>query len=351
MIRVAINGFGRIGRASFKALLARPGVEVVAINDLTDTTTLAHLLKYDSVYGRFDKKVSATKEALVVAGKKYPVFAMKDPSALPWKDLKVDVVIESTGIFLDEAGAGLHLKAGAKKVVLSAPGKTDAIKTFVLGVNADKLKKSDKIISMASCTTNCLAPVTDILTAKFGIKKAMMSTIHAYTADQTLVDGPHRDPRRARAAALNIIPTTTGAARAVTLAIPSLKDKFDGMSMRVPVPVGSLCDATYVLNTKTTAEAVNAAIVAASKLPKYKGLLVATDEPIVPSDIVGDTASSIVDLSCTRVIDGDLAVSPTISLDTKGSSVATSRPLYLGSLLAATIAALTASAVVLVFST
>lgn len=306
MIRVAINGFGRIGRASFKALLARPGVEVVAINDLTDTTTLAHLLKYDSVYGRFDKKVSATKEALVVAGKKYPVFAMKDPSALPWKDLKVDVVIESTGIFLDEAGAGLHLKAGAKKVVLSAPGKTDAIKTFVLGVNADKLKKSDKIISMASCTTNCLAPVTDILTAKFGIKKAMMSTIHAYTADQTLVDGPHRDPRRARAAALNIIPTTTGAARAVTLAIPSLKDKFDGMSMRVPVPVGSLCDATYVLNTKTTAEAVNAAIVAASKLPKYKGLLVATDEPIVSSDIVGDTASSIVDLSCTRVIDGDL---------------------------------------------
>ena len=306
MVKVAINGFGRIGRASFKALLARPGVEVVAINDLTDTATLAHLLKYDSVYGRYGKKVVGAKDALMVDGKKYPVFAQKDPSALPWKDLKVDIVIECTGIFLDETGAALHLKAGAKKVVLSAPGKTDAIKTFVLGVNADKLKKTDKIISMASCTTNCLAPVTDILTAKFGIKKALMSTIHAYTADQTLVDGPHRDLRRARAAALNIIPTTTGAAKAVTSTIPALKDKFDGMSMRVPVPVGSLCDATYVLSTKTTAEAVNAAIVAASKLPKYKGLVVATDEPIVSSDIVGDTASAIVDLACTKVIDGDL---------------------------------------------
>jgi glyceraldehyde 3-phosphate dehydrogenase len=281
-------------------------VEVVAINDLTDTATLAHLLKYDSVYGRYGKKVVGAKDALMVDGKKYPVFAQKDPSALPWKDLKVDIVIECTGIFLDEAGAGLHLKAGAKKVVLSAPGKTDAIKTFVLGVNGDKIKKSDKIISMASCTTNCLAPVTDILTAKFGIKKALMSTIHAYTADQTLVDGPHRDLRRARAAALNIIPTTTGAAKAVTATIPALKDKFDGMSMRVPVPVGSLCDATYVLSTKTTAEAVNAAIVAASKLPKYKGLVVATNEPIVSTDIVGETASSIVDLSCTKVIDGDL---------------------------------------------
>ena len=183
MVKVAINGFGRIGRASFKALLARPGVEVVAINDLTDTATLAHLLKYDSVYGRYAKKVVGAKDALMVDGKKYPVFAQKDPSALPWKDLKVDIVIECTGIFLDETGAALHLKAGAKKVVLSAPGKTDAIKTFVLGVNADKLKKTDKIISMASCTTNCLAPVTDILTAKFGIKKALMSTIHAYTAD------------------------------------------------------------------------------------------------------------------------------------------------------------------------
>jgi glyceraldehyde 3-phosphate dehydrogenase len=306
MIRVAINGFGRIGRASFKALLARPGVEVVAINDLTDTSALAHLLKYDSVYGRYGKKVSATKEALVVDGKKYPVFAQKDPSVLPWKDLKVDIVIESTGIFLDEAGAGLHLKAGAKKVVLSAPGKTDSVKTFVIGVNADKIKKTDKIISMASCTTNCLAPVTDILSAKFGIKKAVMSTVHAYTADQTLVDGPHRDLRRARAAALNIIPTTTGAAKAVSATIPALKDKFDGMSIRVPVPVGSLCDAVYVLNTKVTAEQVNAAIVAAAKLPKYKGIVVATDEPIVSADIVADPASSIVDLSCTKVIDGDL---------------------------------------------
>ncbi len=306
MLRIAINGFGRIGRASFKALLDKKGVEVVAINDLTDTATLAHLLKYDSVYGPYTKKIGHSKDGLTVNGKKYAVFAEKDPGALPWKALKVDIVIESTGIFLDEAGAGLHLKAGAKKVILSAPGKTDSIKTFVLGVNADKLKKSDKIFSMASCTTNCLAPVTDILSAKFGIKKALMSTVHAYTADQNLVDGPHRDLRRARSAALSIIPTTTGAAKAAALTIPAIKGKFDGMSIRVPVPVGSLCDTVYLLNTQVTVEDVNNAIISASKLPKYKGFIMPTTDQIVSSDIVGNPASAIVDLSCTKVVEGDL---------------------------------------------
>jgi glyceraldehyde 3-phosphate dehydrogenase len=278
----------------------------VAINDLTDTATLAQLLKYDSCYGIYDKKVSSTKDALVVDGKRFPVFAQKDPSTLPWANLKVDIVIESTGIFLDMAGAGLHLKAGAKKVILSAPAKTDDVKTFILGVNADAIKKSDTIISMASCTSNCLAPVTDFISEKYGIKKALMSTVHAYTADQNLVDGPHKDLRRARGAALNIVPTTTGAAKALGKTIPGVSGKFDGMAIRVPVPVGSLCDTVYLLNTKTTAEELNQALTQASKSPKYKGYITVTTEPIVSRDIVGNPASTIVDLSCTKVVDGDL---------------------------------------------
>jgi len=276
------------------------------INDLTDTATLAHLLKYDSVYGLYNKKVTSTKDSVVVDGKKYAVFAQKDPSTLPWKDLKVDIVIESTGIFLDMAGAGLHLKAGAKKVILSAPAKTDDVKTFILGVNADDIKKSDHIFSMASCTSNCLAPVTDFISKKYGIKKALMSTIHAYTADQNLVDAPHRDLRRARSAALSMIPTTTGAAKALGKTIPGVNGKFDGMAIRVPVPVGSLCDTVYLLNKTTTAEEFNKAITEASRLPKYKGYITVTNEPIVSHDIVGNPASTIVDLSCTKVIDGDL---------------------------------------------
>lgn len=308
MLKVAINGFGRIGRASFKALLAKKNIEVVAINDLTDAPTLAHLLKYDSVYGIYDKKVEAVKGNLVVAGKKYQVFAEKDPKALPWKKLGVDVVIESTGIFRDNASAGQHLMAGAKKVIITAPCKEDKddVKTFVLGVNAEMIKKTDAVISMASCTTNCLAPVTDIIRQAFGIKKALMTTIHSYTADQNLVDGPHKDLRRARSAALSIIPTTTGAAIAVTKTIPELKGNFDGMALRVPTPVGSLCDTVYLTKKQVTVEDINNAIIKATKNPKYKGIVEATNDPIVSADIVGNPASAIVDLALTTVIGNDM---------------------------------------------
>jgi len=307
-MNVAINGFGRIGRATFKAFLLKKDkkINVVAINDLTDTQTLAHLLKYDSCYGEFEMEVKATKDSLVVDGKKYRVFAEKDPSVLPWKNLKVDVVIESTGIFLTQEKAGLHLKAGAKKVILSAPGKDDSVKTFVMGVNEEKMKKTDHIISNASCTTNCLAPVTECFRKEFGIKKAIMTTIHSYTADQNLVDGPHKDLRRARAAAVNMIPTTTGAAKSVTATIPSLKDKFDGLAVRVPTPVASLCDVTFLAGKKVTEEQVNNCFKKASRLARFKGILEVTDEPLVSSDFIGNPASTIVDLGLTKVVDGDL---------------------------------------------
>ncbi len=306
-MNIAINGFGRIGRASFKIILENhKNINVVAINDLTDTKTLAHLLQYDSCYGKFSKNVSSTKDSLVVGGKKYKVFAEKDPANLPWKDLKVDVVLECTGIFRDAEKAGAHIRAGAKKVIISAPAKGGDVKTFVMGVNENKLLKSDNIISNASCTTNCLAPVTDIIRENFGIKKAVMTTIHSYTADQNIVDGPHSDLRRARAAAVNIVPTTTGAAKAVTKTIPQLKDKFDGMAVRVPTPVGSLCDIVFLLNKKTDAEKVNAAFKKASKLAKYKNIIEASNDPLVSLDIVGNKTSAIVDLESTKVVDGDL---------------------------------------------
>lgn len=305
MLKVAINGFGRIGRASFKALLAKKDVSVVAINDLTDTKTLAHLFKYDSCYGTCDKNVSYTPDSLVVGNKKYRITAEKDPGKLPWKDLEVDVVIESTGRFTDKESCKMHLKAGAKKVIISAPGKGN-IKTIVLGVNENKLSKSDKIISMASCTTNCLAPLTEVIRANFGIKKAIMSTVHSYTADQNLVDGPHKDLRRARSAALNIVPTTTGAAIAVTETIPALKGKFDGMAMRVPTPTGSLCDVTFITKKKVDEKTVNACLKKAAKSARFKGILEATEEPIVSHDIIGNPASSIIDLDLTKVVEGDL---------------------------------------------
>lgn len=304
-MNIAINGFGRIGRAVFKALVNKPGVKVVAINDLTDTKTLAHLLKYDSCYGQ-TKDVKATAKAIIFKGKAYPVLAEKDPLALPWKKLKVDVVIESTGRFTDPVEAGKHIKAGAKRVILSAPAKGKGAKTFVLGVNAEKIKKADKIISMASCTTNCLAPVTDIIRRAFGIEKAIMTTIHSYTADQSLVDGPHKDLRRARAAGLNMVPTTTGAAIATTETIPELKNKFDGLSVRVPTPVGSLCDTVYILKKKVTKERVNQVLAKATKDKKYRGIVNLTKEPIVLTDIVGNPASAIVDASLTNVIGGNL---------------------------------------------
>lgn len=309
MARIAINGFGRIGRAAFKIIRERGEHEVVAINDLTDNKTLAHLLQYDSVYARLKEKVSSTEKDISIGKTTYPIFEEKDPSQLPWKKYNVDVVIESTGRFLTKEKAQAHLGAGAKCVVLSAPAKDDAIGTIVLGVNDNQLKEfctRDGIISNASCTTNCIAPVADVIHRAFGVEKAMMTTVHSYTADQNLVDGPHKDLRRARAAAHNIIPTTTGAALATTKTIPALEGKFDGMAIRVPTIVGSLADFTFLLSKGVTVEEVNTTLEKASKEKKYQGKLEVTHEPIVSSDIIGSTASSIVDLSLTMVVDGNL---------------------------------------------
>ncbi|HNU81684.1 MAG TPA: type I glyceraldehyde-3-phosphate dehydrogenase [bacterium] len=305
-LNLAINGFGRIGRAAFKIILDKyPELKVVAINDLTDNQTLARLLRYDSCYGLYGHRVSGDDQGLLVDGQRYTVFAEKDPAALPWKKMQVDVVLECTGHFCDKEGAGMHLQAGAKKVIISAPAKKGGVKTIVLGVNDKDLRASDHIISNASCTTNCLAPAMSVLQEKFGVLKALMTTVHSYTADQNLVDGPHKDPRRARAAALNIIPTTTGAAVAVTETLPSLKDKFDGLAVRVPTPVGSLCDIVCVLKKKTDVTTVNKAFLAAAK-GKLKGILEASNEEIVSTDIVGNAHSSIIDLKNTKVIAGDL---------------------------------------------
>ncbi len=304
-IKVAINGFGRIGRAAFKIAVENKNLEVVAINDLTDNNTLAHLLKYDSVYGKFAKSIGADKEYLIVDGKKIKSLTIKEPAKLPWKDLEVDVVLECTGVFRTKETASAHLTAGAKKVIMSAPSKDNETKTLVLGVN-DKEYNGEEIIDNASCTTNCVAPVMAVVMGKWGIKKALMTTIHSYTADQRIVDSPHKDLRRARAAAINIIPTTTGAAKATAETIPELENKFDGMSVRVPTPTGSLSDFTIVLEKSTTREEVIEAFKAAAKMPLYKNVLEVTEEPIVSSDIIGNSHSSIVDLSLTQVVDGDL---------------------------------------------
>lgn len=308
MIKVAINGFGRIGRNAFKIILDEHSseAEVVGINDLTDAKTLAHLLKYDTSYGVYKHEIGNDEKHVIVDGKSYEIFAEKDPSKLPWGSLGVDVVIESTGRFTDYEGAENHLKAGAKKVVISAPAKGGKVGTYLMGVNHDKYKPEEKIINNASCTTNCIAPVAAVIHAKFGIQKAMMTTVHSYTADQNLQDGPHKDLRRARAAAENITPTTTGAAIATTEAIPELKGLFDGMSIRVPTPVGSISDFTFLLRTKVTVEQVNQALTEAASQPMYKGILAVTNDQIVSSDIVGRTESSIVDLSLTQVVDGDM---------------------------------------------
>lgn len=304
-LNIAINGFGRIGRAALKVIWMRfPNLKVVAINDLTDPITLAHLLKYDSCYGPTDQKISATKDSLNMAGEKIPVLAIKDPSQLPWQKLKVDVVLECTGRFRTKKELSLHLQAGAKKVILSAPAKGDGVKTIVPGVNLEKVLKNDHLLSAASCTTNCLAPATRVIKEVFGIKKALMTTIHSYTADQNLVDGPHKDLRRARAAAVNIIPTTTGAALATTETIPALKNKFDGLAVRVPTPVGSLCDTVYLLNKKTTVAAVNNAFTKYAST-KLRGILQASSEELVSSDIIGNSHSVIIDLKNTKLVGGD----------------------------------------------
>ncbi len=308
--RIAINGFGRIGRAAFRIALNSKKVTVVAINDLMDTATLAHLLKYDTVYGTFDKKVVATKKGIKVDGVEYPVFAQKDPALLPWKEHKIDVVLESTGFFTTTEKAHAHITAGAKRVVISAPAK-DETATVVLGTeDAEKMIKNSKklpaVIANASCTTNCISPVIQVLTSVFGVEKALMTTVHSYTSTQNLVDGPSKDMRRARAAAENIIPTTTGAAIATTKVIPSLAGKFDGIAVRVPTPSGSLSDITVVLKKNVTVEEVNDAFRKASKQPLYKGVLGVTDEPLVSSDYVGNPHSAVVDTEFTRVAGGNL---------------------------------------------
>lgn len=308
MIKVAINGFGRIGRNAFKVAVEKHAdeIEIVAINDIGDAKTLASLLKHDSNYGAWNHEVSSDTEHIVVDQKVYKIFNEKEPNKLPWKDLGVQVVIESTGKFTDKQGASLHIQAGAKKVVISAPvhGDGTAVNTYLLGVNGDKYG-GEEIISNSSCTTNCIAPVAEVMNNKFGILKAMMTTIHAYTQDQNLQDGPHKDLRRARAAAQNIVPTSTGAAISTTHVIPSLKGLFDGMSLRVPVAVGSISDFTFLLKRKVTVEEVNQAFKEAAE-GNLKGILAVTEEDIVSSDIVGRSESAIVDLSLTQVVDGDM---------------------------------------------
>lgn len=306
MKRIAINGFGRIGRAAFKIALENPDLKVVAINDLTDTKTLAHLLKYDTAYGHYRYTVEAQQDGIRVNGILYPVFLEKDPLKLPWKDLEVDVVLECTGRFVDKDSSAQHVTAGARMVILSAPAKGGAedVKTFLIGVNEDAYA-GETVISNASCTTNCLAPVAKVLQDVFGIEKALMTTVHSYTADQNLEDSPHRDLRRARAASQNIVPTTTGAAIAVTEVIPELSGRFDGLALRVPTLVVSITDFTFLLKRKTTAEEVNAALVAASQSERLRGVLSVTNEPLVSSDFIGNPFSSIVDLTLTKVVDGD----------------------------------------------
>lgn len=316
-MKIAINGFGRIGRTALRVMLER-GIEdsLVAVNDLTDAVTLAHLLKYDTNYGVCDATITGENKpmtknggqvgTITINGHDIAVFAEKDPSALPWKKLEIDTVIESTGHFTDEEGAKLHLKAGAERVVISAPAKDGKVKTVVLGVNGESKEANEAVISNASCTTNCIAPVAQIMVEEFGVKKALMTTVHAYTQDQNLQDGPHKDLRRARSAAANIVPTSTGAAIAATEVVPELKGLFDGVAIRVPVPVGSLSDFTFLLKKKVTVAEINKALTAASESSRYKGILAVTNEPIVSSDIIGDSHSSIVDLSLTQVVDGDL---------------------------------------------
>lgn len=303
-IKVAINGFGRIGRNVFKVIQKTPGVEVVAINDLTDAKTLAHLLKYDSIHGRFNGTVEAKENAIVVNGKEIQIYAIRNPKELPWGSLNIDVAIESTGIFSSadspKGGYMNHIEAGAKKVILTVPAK-DEITTVVLGVNNEVIKPEIKAYSNASCTTNCLAPLAKVLNDSFGIVKGMMTTVHSYTNDQSILDLPHSDLRRARAAAVSIIPTSTGAAKAIYLVIPELKGKLDGTSMRVPTPDGSVVDLVVELKRDVTIAEVNAAFKAAAS-GSMKGILDYTEDPIVSVDIIGDSHSSIVDGKSTMAM-------------------------------------------------
>lgn len=306
MIRVAINGFGRIGRNAFKIAFERDDIEVVAINDITDTKTLAHLLKHDSSYGAYAHEVGHDDTGIIVNGKHIDVLAEKDPALLPWADKQVDVVIESTGFFVDPAKAQAHIAAGAKKVVLSAPAKGDGADTIVLGVNEDKVARSTPVISNASCTTNCITPVMAVLEGVFGIEKAMMTTVHSYTASQRLQDAPAKDLREARAAAENIVPTTTGASIAAAKALPALEGKFGGLSVRVPTPVVSMSDFVVVLKKDVTVDEVNQAFRDAAAQPFYQGIIDVTEEELVSTDFKGNSHSAIVDLPLTNVVGGNL---------------------------------------------
>jgi len=303
VIKVAINGFGRIGRAAAKIVMDRPNMEIAAVNDLGDPKVFAHLLKYDSCYGIYNKEVGYDDGDILINNHRIRFLSEKDPEKLPWTELGIDVVIESTGIFLTKEKARAHIEAGAKKVILSAPGKDDT-PMYILGVNADKYA-GEKIISNASCTTNCITPVMKVLEENFGVEKSFMTTIHSYTADQNLVDGPHKDLRRARGAAINIVPTTTGAAKAAFKTIPELEGRFDGLAIRVPTPVVSLSDITAVLKKNTDIEKINAAFREAEET-SLKNILTTTQEPIVSSDLVMNPFSCIVDLSLTQVVKGDL---------------------------------------------
>ncbi len=305
-VRVAINGFGRIGRNAFKIAFERDDVEVVAINDLTDNATLAHLLKHDSSYGLYSHEVTAEETGIAVDGRSIRVLAEKDPAMLPWRELDIDVVIESTGFFVKPELAHAHIDAGAKKVVISAPAKGDGADTIVLGVNDDKITDSTEVISNASCTTNCITPVMAVLESHFGIEKAMMTTVHSYTASQRLQDAPAKDLREARAAAENIVPTTTGASIAAAKALPALEGRFGGLSVRVPTPVVSLSDIVAVLKRDVTVEEINAVFKDSASQPFYQGILAVTEEELVSSDFKGNSHSCIVDLPLTNVIGGNL---------------------------------------------
>lgn len=304
MPTIAINGFGRIGRAALKILLDEDDLDVVAINDIADVDNLAYLLRYDTVYGRYQRDVVVEERALIIDGSKIPTFAERDPAALPWHDLGVELVLECTGVFTTAEGLTKHLDAGAEYVVLSAPTRSEAVPTVVHGVN--RPDGHSYVVSCASCTTNCIAPVIEVAHRRIGVERAVMTTLHAYTASQHLVDGPSKDFRRGRAGAANLVPASTGAARATVLAVPELTGKFDGIAVRAPIPVGSCADVVFVASRPTTIEEVNEAYRREATSSRYKGILGVSEDPLVSADIIGDSRAAIVDLELTRVVDGTL---------------------------------------------
>jgi glyceraldehyde 3-phosphate dehydrogenase len=304
MAKIAINGLGRIGRATLKIILDTPGLELAAVNDIVSTENLAYLLKYDTVYGRYEKTVDYTEESLIIDGQEYPVYQEKDPANLPWDELEVDIVIESTGIFTKKDDLQKHVQAGAKFVILSAPAKGDEISTVVYGLQREG--QPEQIISCASCTTNAITPPMEIMQRRVGVKKALMTTVHAYTSSQAIVDSPAKKVRRGRAAAANFVPTTTGAAVATTKALPQLAGKFDGVAIRGPVPVGSIADIVFLAERPTSVEEINQIFREEAGTEQYDGVLGVTDEGLVSSDIIRDPRAAIIDLEMTQVVDGDL---------------------------------------------